>query len=75
MKAGPRGARIYEELRLRTEQHATAGGKTPRVLLAEIGEVKMRAQTSRQASLPALDSRRLYGGSGRPQKLLWRRAT
>ena len=38
-----RGARIYEELRLRTERHAAAGGKTPRVLLAEIGDVKMRA--------------------------------
>ena len=38
----PRGARMYEELRLRTERHAAAGGKTPRVLLAEIGDVKMR---------------------------------
>ncbi len=37
-----RGARVYEELRLRTERHAAAGGKTPRVLLAEIGDVKMR---------------------------------
>ncbi|MGA2207285.1 MAG: methylmalonyl-CoA mutase family protein [Terracidiphilus sp.] len=37
-----RGARIYEELRLRTERHVAAGGKTPRVLLAEIGDVKMR---------------------------------
>ncbi|MGA3335193.1 MAG: methylmalonyl-CoA mutase family protein [Terracidiphilus sp.] len=36
-----RGARIYEELRLRTERHVAAGGKTPRVLLAEIGDVKM----------------------------------
>lgn len=37
-----RGARAYEELRLRTERHAAQGGKTPRVLLAEIGDVKMR---------------------------------
>ncbi len=36
-----RGARIYEELRLRTERHVAAGGKTPLVLLAEIGDVKM----------------------------------
>jgi methylmalonyl-CoA mutase len=38
-----RGARAYEELRLRTERHAAQGDKTPRVLLAEIGDVKMRA--------------------------------
>ncbi len=37
-----RGARVYEELRLRTERHAARGGKTPRVLLAEIGDVKIR---------------------------------
>ena len=43
MQADLRGARPYEELRLRTERHAAAGGKTPRVLLAEIGELKMRA--------------------------------
>ncbi len=43
MKAELRGARAFEELRLRTERHAAAGGKTPRVLLAEIGDVKMRA--------------------------------
>jgi len=38
-----RGARHYEELRLCTERHAAAGGKTPRVLLAEIGDIKMQA--------------------------------
>jgi methylmalonyl-CoA mutase len=43
MSACLRGARMYEELRLRTERHAAAGGKTPRVLLAEIGDAKMRA--------------------------------
>ncbi len=45
-----RGARMYEELRLRTERHAAAGGKTPRVLLAEIGDVKMRAARSNFAA-------------------------
>lgn len=41
-----RGAQIYEQLRLRTERHAATGGKIPRVLLAEIGDVKMRAARS-----------------------------
>lgn len=43
MNAGLRGARVYEELRLRMERHAAAGGETPRVLLAEIGDAKTRA--------------------------------
>jgi methylmalonyl-CoA mutase len=38
-----RGAAGYEQLRLRTERHAAEAGKTPRVLLAEFGDVKMRA--------------------------------
>jgi methylmalonyl-CoA mutase len=46
----PRGAQSYEQLRLRTERHAAAGGKTPRVLLAEIGDAKMRAARSRFAA-------------------------
>jgi len=46
----PRGARAYEQLRLRTERHAAAGGKTPRVLLAEIGDAKMRAARSNFAA-------------------------
>jgi len=50
MKADLRGAKGYEELRLRTERHAAAGGKTPRVLLAEIGDVKMRAARSNFAA-------------------------
>jgi methylmalonyl-CoA mutase len=50
IKAELRGARAYEELRLRTERHAAAGGKTPRVLLAEIGDVKMRAARSNFAA-------------------------
>ena len=41
---------MYEELRLRTERHAAAGGKMPRVLLAEIGDVKMRAARSNFAA-------------------------
>jgi methylmalonyl-CoA mutase len=41
--ANRRGAASYEQLRLRTEQHAADTGKTPLVLLAEFGDVKMRA--------------------------------
>jgi methylmalonyl-CoA mutase len=41
-----RGAQMYEELRLRTERHAAQTGKSPRVLLAEIGDVKMRSARS-----------------------------
>ena len=46
----PRGTRPYEELRLRTERHAAAGGVTPRVLLAEFGDVKLRAARSHFAA-------------------------
>jgi methylmalonyl-CoA mutase len=42
MNETKRGARQYEELRLRTERHTAAGGKTPRVLLAEIGDLRLR---------------------------------
>ena len=35
-----RGTQIYEQLRLRTERHAAKTGQTPRVLLAEIGDVE-----------------------------------
>jgi methylmalonyl-CoA mutase len=41
-----RGSQPYEELRLRTERHAADGGLTPRVLLAEFGDVKLRAARS-----------------------------
>jgi methylmalonyl-CoA mutase len=41
-----RGARSYEQLRLRTERHAFLTGKTPRVLLAEMGDAKMRSARS-----------------------------
>jgi methylmalonyl-CoA mutase len=41
-----RGAEVYEQLRLRTERHAIETGWLPRVLLAEIGDVKMRTARS-----------------------------
>jgi hypothetical protein len=40
---------MYEQLRLRTERHALTG-KTPRVLLAEFGDAKMRAARSNFAA-------------------------
>jgi methylmalonyl-CoA mutase len=49
-EADLRGARVYEELRLRTERHAAAGGAIPRLLLAEIGDAKMRAARSNFAA-------------------------
>jgi methylmalonyl-CoA mutase len=42
MNGSRRGARVFEELRLRTERHAAAGGAIPRVMLAEIGDARMR---------------------------------
>jgi len=50
MNAGNRGARMFEQLRLRTERHAMAGGRVPRVLLAEIGDAKMRGARSNFAA-------------------------
>ncbi len=41
-----RGAELFEDIRLRTERHAAAGGKTPVFLLAEIGDLKMRKARS-----------------------------
>jgi methylmalonyl-CoA mutase len=46
LTADHRGAEGYEVLRLRTERHAVNAGGTPRVLLAEFGDVKMRAARS-----------------------------
>jgi methylmalonyl-CoA mutase len=43
---GWRLARAYEEIRLRTERHARATGRTPRVLLLERGDVRMRKARS-----------------------------
>lgn len=48
--AAKRGAAGYEQLRLRTERYAAKSGKTPRVLLAEFGNVKMRAARAAFAS-------------------------
>jgi methylmalonyl-CoA mutase len=45
-----RGAEIYERLRLRTERHVARGGKLPRLLLAEIGDSRMRAARSNFAA-------------------------
>jgi methylmalonyl-CoA mutase len=41
-----RATESYEHLRLRTERHAARTGKSPRVLLAEFGDVKMRSARS-----------------------------
>lgn len=41
-QAGWRMARPFEEIRLRTERHAAAAGRTPRVLLLKRGDLKMR---------------------------------
>lgn len=41
-----RGAEIFEDIRLRTERHAAETGKTPIILLAEIGDLKMRKARS-----------------------------
>jgi len=45
-----RGAQIFEQLRLRTERHAAQTGKSPQVLLAEFGNVKMRSARSNFAA-------------------------
>jgi methylmalonyl-CoA mutase len=45
-----RGTRMYEQLRLRTERHVAQGGKNPRILLAEIGDAKMRTARSNFAA-------------------------
>jgi methylmalonyl-CoA mutase len=50
VNAGHRGARKYEQLRLRTERYAMAGGRVPQVLLAEIGDAKMRGARSNFAT-------------------------
>ena len=45
-----RGTRAYEQLRLRTERHVAQGGKNPRILLAEIGDARMRSARSNFAA-------------------------
>ncbi len=42
----PRPARIFEEIRLRTERHAARTGHTPKFLLLEAGDLKMRKARS-----------------------------
>ena len=42
----PRAARVFEEIRLRTERHAARTGHTPRFLLLEAGDLKMRKARS-----------------------------
>jgi methylmalonyl-CoA mutase len=46
LSAERRGAEVYEQLRLRTERHAAETGWLPLVLLAEIGDAKMRTARS-----------------------------
>ncbi len=46
MGAGWRLASVIERIRLRTERHAAATGRTPRVLLLERGDLKMRKARS-----------------------------
>lgn len=41
-----RGAEVFEAIRLRTERHAAAGGKAPKFLVVEMGDVKMRKARS-----------------------------
>lgn len=41
-----RGAEVFEALRLRMERHAAASGRTPRLLMLEIGNLKMRKARS-----------------------------
>ncbi len=46
LDAAPRPARIFEDIRLRTERHAARTGHTPRLLLLESGDLKMRQARS-----------------------------
>jgi methylmalonyl-CoA mutase len=46
----PRATQSYDQLRLRTECYAAKTGKTPRVLLAEFGDAKMRGARSNFAA-------------------------
>jgi methylmalonyl-CoA mutase len=50
MAGQQRAANAFEVLRLRTEQHRLLTGAAPRVLMAEIGDAKMRAARSGFAS-------------------------
>ena len=45
-----RVARLFEAIRLRTERHVKRTGQSPRILLAEIGDPKMRTARSQFAA-------------------------
>jgi len=57
--AGRRATQGFERLRLRTERNAVKTGQSPLILLAEIGDVKMRAARSNFAA-------NLFGCAGLP---------
>ena len=46
----PRAAQAFEALRLRTERFIDDSGDQPRILLAEIGNAKMRSARSQFAA-------------------------
>jgi methylmalonyl-CoA mutase len=48
--SAPRAAQAFETLRLRTERYIHRTGPLPRILLAEIGDVKMRSARSQFAA-------------------------
>jgi methylmalonyl-CoA mutase len=48
--SAPRAAQAFETLRLRTEQFIRHTGSQPRILLAEIGDIKMRSARSQFAA-------------------------
>ena len=51
LAADARAARPYEQLRQRMEQYTAAGHEMPRILLAEIGDARMRAARSGFAAI------------------------
>ena len=50
ISAHQRAAEPFETMRVRTEQHVKSAGHAPRIVLAEIGDPKMRAARSQFAS-------------------------
>lgn len=50
MDATPRVAHQFEQIRLRAERHATLNGRLPMIVLAEIGDAKMRSARSQFAA-------------------------
>ncbi|MCS7024381.1 MAG: methylmalonyl-CoA mutase family protein [Bryobacteraceae bacterium] len=45
-EASWRAAGVFERIRMRTERHVAAGGRRPKVLLLEVGDLKMRRARS-----------------------------